>query len=330
VNTKANRPAFTIVELITVIAILTLLISILLPTLSASRRQAKTNVCLSNLKGLGTAFTVYLTENRDQFPPMRMKYWRPKDVTERPDNKYINEYNCREPRWQWFLQLDSGPVINPPARLRNKPGGFGDDGMGMGSDDHSGRTMTNDVFRCPALDDPEYERDIRNGAYGYNYQYLGNSRQDTNPDRWDNFSVGLHQVKAPGGTVLLADSRGGGSRRHGVHSYTLDPPRRAYERNAVKFGPSSQDAEKAGLDPDPLLAFSPVSPRHNNQGNVIFADAHGQAMTPKELGYELRPEDKMPIPIHDAAAGKEWTNKLWTGTGQDPEVAKRPAAPPPD
>ena len=58
-----KKPAFTLLELLTVIGILTLLIGILVPSLSAARRQAKANACLSALSGLGKSFVVYLNEN---------------------------------------------------------------------------------------------------------------------------------------------------------------------------------------------------------------------------------------------------------------------------
>lgn len=321
-----NKPrnAFTLLELLVVIGILALLIGILAPTLSRARRQAKANACLQTIKHLGTGFALYLTENRDQFPPMRLRYWRPADAVENPTNRYVNEWNCREPRWQWFIKLDSGPPITPTARMREKTGGFGDDGEGR-PNDKGGQTYTGDAYLCPSLDDPTWARDMRNGAYGYNYQYLGNSRQEKDPKRWDNFSVGLHLVKSPGGTVLLADSRGGGSKKHGVHSYTLDPPRLAVERNAIRFGPNSADATKDNLDPDPLLAFSPAEMRHDGKANVIFADTHGEAKSLKELGYHVREQDGVAIPVHDAAdtTYTQWDNRQWTGTGRDLEAEKR-------
>jgi type II secretory pathway pseudopilin PulG len=52
-----------------VVAIIALLISILLPSLSRAREQARISKCLSNLKSIGTAAHTYLTEqNRRDFP----------------------------------------------------------------------------------------------------------------------------------------------------------------------------------------------------------------------------------------------------------------------
>src|SRR5262245_41540058 len=66
--------AFTLAELLIVIAIIGVLIAILLPALSAARRAAATVKCLSALKELGQAFQLYAHENKRYYPVVR---WRP-------------------------------------------------------------------------------------------------------------------------------------------------------------------------------------------------------------------------------------------------------------
>ena len=178
-----RREAFTLIELLVVVAIVGMLVAILMPSLSGARKQAKASVCLSNLKRLGMGMVLYMNGNRDQFPPFRLKKAIPRSDVE----VYVNAWGRKKPRWQWFVDPEEvGPVIDPEP-FRNEvesTDGFGDSSVGESGE--SGRKMTNKYFLCPSLAD-EFEFDIRNGAYGYNYQYLGNSRQDTSDDRWDNF-----------------------------------------------------------------------------------------------------------------------------------------------
>lgn len=60
--------AFTLIELLVVIAIIALLISILLPALTRARQQAKSAVCLSNMRGIGLAIYAYANDQRDFLP----------------------------------------------------------------------------------------------------------------------------------------------------------------------------------------------------------------------------------------------------------------------
>ena len=54
--------AFTLVELLVVVSIIALLISILLPSLSNARKQAKTLVCQTRMRNLSSANFTYLSE----------------------------------------------------------------------------------------------------------------------------------------------------------------------------------------------------------------------------------------------------------------------------
>lgn len=70
----SRRPAFTLIELLVVISIIALLISILMPSLSRARSQAKGVHCLARLKEFGNALAAYENTNNGALPPPQ---WRP-------------------------------------------------------------------------------------------------------------------------------------------------------------------------------------------------------------------------------------------------------------
>jgi prepilin-type N-terminal cleavage/methylation domain-containing protein len=66
-SVKKTKKGFTLIELLVVVAIIALLISILLPSLSRARELAKRLVCAANIKGIGTAEKIYANDNEEQW-----------------------------------------------------------------------------------------------------------------------------------------------------------------------------------------------------------------------------------------------------------------------
>jgi len=65
---RMNPKNFSLIELLVVTAILSILMSLLLPVLAEAKAIGKRTLCLSNLKQQGSAYLSYTIENDDWFP----------------------------------------------------------------------------------------------------------------------------------------------------------------------------------------------------------------------------------------------------------------------
>jgi len=117
-NRKACRPAFTLIELLVVVAIIALLISILLPSLSKARDQAKAAVCASRVRTFAQAALMYETGEK-AFP--LVDSWPGAPVCSIPPNSG-DRRNMREGEQIWDpaigrLAMDMGISPDVPGVL---------------------------------------------------------------------------------------------------------------------------------------------------------------------------------------------------------------------
>jgi prepilin-type N-terminal cleavage/methylation domain-containing protein/prepilin-type processing-associated H-X9-DG protein len=69
---RSSYRGFTLIELLVVIAIIAILAAILFPVFAQAREAARKATCQSNLKQIGSAFTMYINDYDEMYPqPMR-------------------------------------------------------------------------------------------------------------------------------------------------------------------------------------------------------------------------------------------------------------------
>lgn len=107
-----RRAAFTLVELLTVIAILTLLLTLLLPLLQSARGVARRGVCATNQKGHGLAVSTFVADMRGYLPCASMS---------RPSGGY--PYYDDPPFWEFYdsatAAANSESMVNGEAWVEN-------------------------------------------------------------------------------------------------------------------------------------------------------------------------------------------------------------------
>ena len=86
---RQAKSAFTLIELLVVVAIIALLISILLPSLSRAREQARIATCLSGLRSIGQATVSYCM---DKGAPVFAFPWDYKIDGESPNFHFATEF----------------------------------------------------------------------------------------------------------------------------------------------------------------------------------------------------------------------------------------------
>lgn len=272
-----RKSGFTLIELLVVIGIIAIVVGIVLPAFSRVRDRGQTLTCLTNLRELGRGWEMYLSDNQDNSIPGRMFNQEPKGPTN-PANWYdVGNGLKYRPRWPAVL----GPYVGIFAFNKPEPPPWQTGSVSNAN--YERQDYDNALYRCPVA--PE-RIDERNCGYGYNYQFLGNSRQANN--RYVNFPVRRSLIVATSSTVVMADALGTaagyptGLRKgyendgtsleaKGNHGWSLDPPRL-----------TDRSDRGTGDDGSPRSA---VDPRHKDQANVVFADGHGLGMTDYELGY---------------------------------------------
>ncbi len=283
-----------------VVSIIALLISILIPALGRARKQARTTMCLANLRVLGQGIAMYANRYSGVMPPSRL----PKngDCETAADIAGGRKYR---PTFLAMMGDEVGvPPFDDPQPCKTDVDRFGEAG--------DRQNYSHATYVCPSV---AWWTDERNGCYGWNYQFLGNSRLLDEDDlrSYKNWSVPITRIKFPGSTVAVADCTGTAASwptrergeyennareaaYYGNEGFNLDPPRVDAGRGEMAEFDGSPPARAAAHD------------RHLGRAGVLWVDAHGDVQSPASLGYDVEP---------DGVVTFDGDNTKWTGTGRD-------------
>jgi len=81
---RSRSAAFTLVELLSVIAIIGVLAGLLLPAIGRVRESARSGQCASNLRQIGAAFNLYAADNRGLYPAITKAITSPAPASANP------------------------------------------------------------------------------------------------------------------------------------------------------------------------------------------------------------------------------------------------------
>ena len=151
------RRGFTLIELLVVIAIIAILAAILFPVFAQAKMAAKKTQALSNIKNLGTAVQIYITDYDDTFPIANI--WNPQN-----DRTLYNRF-CPIPAEQAAAFTDARGInafntfVTNSMRPYIKNEGIYDD---------PNATATTSVYTLSIANGMPYQGVTANYGYAYN------------------------------------------------------------------------------------------------------------------------------------------------------------------
>jgi len=185
----ARATAFTLIELLVVIAIIAILAALLLPALSKAKALSRKALCISNLKQVSLTTRMYVDDNNDHLPWIRV------------EAGYMGFPGFRESFAQWqaatYLNLKSlaNSVMHCPADLRTNlaTGNPLTDKQGTWLDGRWGNWF-NTSYMGNAAHGPPYDGTDSGGVFYW-------MSDAANP--WPCFR--LTRIKRPATTLMYAD-----------------------------------------------------------------------------------------------------------------------------
>lgn len=175
VDRGAILRAFTLVELLIVIGIIAVLVALIVPAAGRVRDEARSTVCLSNLRQFALAAQGYASAGDGRYP---VAYYTSITATQ------ITSYN-----WDFTL---TRPRVSGSA-WTVKPGL-----LWSGSNWNAGGALG--VQQCPSYEGPSNSAPDPYTGYNYNVSYIGHGENEATPT-----PVRVAEVSNPARCVLFGD-----------------------------------------------------------------------------------------------------------------------------
>ncbi len=259
--------AFTLVELLVVIAIISALAAMLFPLFAGAKASAMSAVCMSQMRQVVTATTLYTSDYDDTFMPIS---YQPR-----------TEGNSRSDRTWVQLVL---PYIRTFSVFKCPADGSAKQKL----------ESTFDEDLVPGDTSSQYYRASLRTNYGFNYQYL--SPIQKSQGNWSARPRNLSQIGSPSATLMYLDSLW--SRNHagapvGGGSWLVTPPCRYY----AAAGATADSFNGGNSVPVPVFSVSEgwstqksaphvygnAWPWHSGRLNMARIDGSVRSIDPKQL-----------------------------------------------
>jgi prepilin-type N-terminal cleavage/methylation domain-containing protein/prepilin-type processing-associated H-X9-DG protein len=244
--------AFSLLELLVVVAVIVVLLAILLPALGKVRDRNRTAACLANLKRIGTALHLYAADNKDYTPPRGVD--SKKDA---PPGWGFPGYGPGD-RATWSDQIMLGQYAGSTNEDNSAP------------EFRNTAVKRRSAFICPS-DTYHEQGDVMNVSYGMgtNFTYVNPSNKYRNlwkMSKFHNHSTQMVVVDC----ALYTFEPGGWKEPYTFHGTADNVPDRNYNNG----------------DPKSIYNWAK---RHNGGGaNVLFLDGAAHFFQDLKVAYETK------------------------------------------